>query len=114
MCDISEIYYICIYIYIYIYRCMYISNCLRHDPPPCPNVCTIGFAVVQNRFSASQAVVLIAAPALRRRTLSLVGRNDEPQEGSASTTVDVVSSHCKDRALFVGLELAMMVPSFTM
>ena len=29
--------------------------------------------------------------------------NDEPKENSASTTIDVVSSQCKDRALFVGL-----------
>jgi len=39
--------------------------------------------------------------------------NDEPKESSASTTIDVVSSQCKDRALFVGLLLAMVVPSFT-
>lgn len=39
--------------------------------------------------------------------------NDAPEEGSASTTIDVVSSQWKDRALFVGLLVAMVIPSFT-
>ena len=45
----------------HVYIHMHISNCLRHDPPPCPNVCTIGVAIVQNRFSASWAVVPLSA-----------------------------------------------------
>jgi len=39
--------------------------------------------------------------------------NDAPKEGSGSTAIDVVSSQWKDRALFVGLLLAMVIPSFT-
>ena len=62
---------ICIYTHIYIY-----IQLPSADPPPCPNVRTIGVAVVQNRFSASLHGQLIPSrlPALRGHTLSLVGR----------------------------------------
>jgi len=69
----------------------------------------------RTRTLASDSETMLLLNVESSRSLEILEvHNDEPKENSASTNIDVVSSQCKDRALFVGLLLAMVVPSFTM
>ena len=57
----------------------------------------------------SVAMLLPNAVELHERSLN----GDSPEGYSASPTIDVISSQWKDRVLFIGLLLAMVVPSLT-
>ena len=64
----------------------------------------------RTRSLASDSETMLLLNVQSSRSVEILEvHNDEPKENSASTTIDVVSSQCKDRALFVGLLLAMVV-----
>ena len=47
------------------------------------------------------------------QSVELQGNNETPTAEQASTAIHVISSQWKDRAFFVGLLLAMVIPSLT-